>query len=122
MPWRDHLKRLKEEFSGPTPQPPGDVYWQPRFQLDVAVSIEWDAKMGNGPDDWGNQELKHYTAAPENAFHTDDGRLVIRAIADGAEPEPQRRYTSVRLVSRQTLARDRGVLTGVLLAPCADGI
>lgn len=54
----------------PPPQAPasGAVYWQPRFEADVPVTVEWDAKLGNGPDGWGNQELEHYTAAPANAF------------------------------------------------------
>lgn len=47
---------------------------------------------------------------------------MIRAIANRAAPSPETRYTSARLVSRTTLARDRGVLTAVLVAPCADGI
>lgn len=53
---------------------------------------------------------------------THDGKLVIRAIANNASPTPEQRYTSARLVSRQTLGRDKGVLTGVILAPCAGGI
>ena len=47
---------------------------------------------------------------------------MIRAIANNSSPDPQHRYTSARLVSRKTLGRDRGVLTGHVLSPCADGI
>lgn len=106
----------------PQTRPGGAIYWQPRFAADVPVTVEWDAKLGNGPDGWGNQELEHYTAAPANAFHTQDGRLVIRALAQNAAPTPEQRYTSARLVSRQTLGRDKGVLTGVIVSPCAEGI
>ncbi|KJZ75919.1 hypothetical protein HIM_04743 [Hirsutella minnesotensis 3608] len=134
MTWKDHLKRVKDEWDSlksqhrQDPSPPAqpssaaEAYWQPRFQPDVAVADEWDAKIGNGPDGWGNQELQHYTAAPENAFHTPDGKLVLRAIANNSCPEAEKRYTSARLVSRQTLARDRGVLSAVLVSPCAQGI
>lgn len=52
----------------PQTRPGGAIYWQPRFAADVPVTVEWDAKLGNGPDGWGNQELEHYTAAPANAF------------------------------------------------------
>ena len=96
MPWKDHLKRFKNEFENlvgepkaqdqqqqnphqyppPPPVPPhplqpqgqGHVYWQPQFRLDAPVSAEWDAKIGNGPDGWGNQELQYYTADQQNAF------------------------------------------------------
>ncbi|KAH7175375.1 family 16 glycoside hydrolase [Dactylonectria macrodidyma] len=116
----------QSQFSQYPPPPPvpseGQIYWQPRFQADAAVTVEWDAKIGNGPDGWGNQELEHYTANTANAFHTQDGRLVIRAIAQNSAPSAEQRYTSARLVSRQTLARDRGVLTGIILSPCAEGI
>ena len=84
MSWKDHLKRIKSEWDRMASQPAAKgsqsqsplqtaataehAYWQPRFQIDVPVSAEWEAKIGNGPDGWGNQELEHYTAAPENAF------------------------------------------------------
>ncbi|PHH84117.1 hypothetical protein CDD83_2445 [Cordyceps sp. RAO-2017] len=135
MPFRDRLiKRVRNEWDSltspsrpdqppPEPQPQPDcVYWRPRFHPDVAVTDDWDAKIGNGPDGWGNQELQHYTAAPANSFHTDDGKLVLRAVAVNSSADASTRYTSARLVSRQTLARDRGALTAVVLSPCADGI
>ena len=53
---------------------------------------------------------------------TPDGRLVIRAVANSAAPSREQRYTSARLVCRQTLSRDRGVLTGFIVSPCAPGI
>lgn len=93
MSWKDHLKRLKNEFENlvgepgsqnqhhappppqghPPPQQPmggqtGHVYWQPQFRPDAPVTAEWDAKIGNGPDGWGNQELQYYTADQQNAF------------------------------------------------------
>ncbi|KAG6027513.1 hypothetical protein E4U41_000901 [Claviceps citrina] len=104
------------------PSPSFHTYWVPRFFPDAPLSAEWDAKLGNGPDGWGNQELQHYTAGPENAFHTPTGQLVIRALANSAAHDPHQRFTSARLVSRATLARDEGVLTAVLLSPCAEGI
>jgi hypothetical protein len=56
--------------TGPRPPaaPGSTAYWRPRFQQDIPVTVEWDAKIGNGPDGWGNQELQFYTAEPENAF------------------------------------------------------
>ncbi|EWZ47317.1 hypothetical protein FOCG_16475 [Fusarium oxysporum f. sp. radicis-lycopersici 26381] len=146
MPWKDHLKRLKNEFEnlvgepqaqnqqhppppGPPPpqqpiggQQPGHVYWQPQFRPDVPVTQEWDAKIGNGPDGWGNQELQYYTADQQNAFHTPDGKLVLRAVASNSSEDHEKRYTSARLVSRQTLSRDQGVLTAWITSPCATGI
>ncbi|CVK85855.1 related to endo-1,3-beta-glucanase [Fusarium proliferatum] len=147
MAWKDHLKRLKNEFENlvgepqaqnqqqhpppPGPPPPqqpiggqqqGHVYWQPQFRPDVPITQEWDAKIGNGPDGWGNQELQYYTADQQNAFHTPDGKLVLRAVANNSSEDHEKRYTSARLVSRQTLSRDQGVLTAWITSPCATGI
>ncbi|KAL6910072.1 glycoside hydrolase family 16 protein [Trichoderma evansii] len=148
MPWKDHLNRFKQELnhlvaepgkaSQPPPVPPhppaipphppavppfrGEVHWKPQFFPNVPINLEWDAKLGNGPDGWGNQELQFYTAEPQNAFHTPEGLLVVRALANSSAPSPEQRYTSARLVSRQTLARDKGVLTATILSPCAEGI
>lgn len=48
--------------------------------------------------------------------------LVLRALANNSAPSPEQRYTSARLVSKQTLARDKGVLSATILSPCAEGI
>lgn len=104
------------------PHPPiGTVYWQPRFEPGFPVTQEWDAKLGNN-NGWGNNELQNYTANPENSFFTSDGKLILRAIANSNASDDAQKYTSARLVSRQTLARDRGVLTAVVSSPCARGI
>jgi beta-glucanase (GH16 family) len=55
-------------------------------------------------------------------YSTPEGLLVVRALANNSAPSPEQRYTSARLVSRQTLARDKGVLTATILSPCAEGI
>ncbi|KAM3533185.1 hypothetical protein MY4038_003508 [Beauveria bassiana] len=105
------------------PPPQGSrVYWQPQFLPHVDVSHEWDAKTGHGTDGWGNHELQNYTDQPQNAFHTQDGRLVLRAVANHSASDADQKYTSARLVSKQTLAHDRGVLSAVILSPCAEGI
>ncbi|CAH0058714.1 unnamed protein product [Clonostachys solani] len=109
-------------FPPPPPIPASQIYWQPQFRPELPTNVEWDAKLGNGPDGWGNQELQHYTADPANSFHTQDGRLVVRALANSGAPTPEQRYTSARLVSRETLGYDRGVLTAVILSPSAEGI
>ncbi|KAJ9664679.1 hypothetical protein H2198_000025 [Neophaeococcomyces mojaviensis] len=105
----------------PPQQPINTVYWQPRFEAGLPVTQEWDAKQGNN-NGWGNNELENYTSNPENAFFTNDRKLIIRAIANNAAADPAQKYTSARLVSRQTLARDRGVLTAVITVPSALGI
>ncbi|KAJ4859372.1 glycosyl hydrolases family 16 domain-containing protein [Trichoderma breve] len=141
MPWKDQLNKFKQELnhlvaepkaaSQPPPVPPhppsgppfrGEVYWKPQFHPNVPVNHEWDAKLGNGPDGWGNHELQFYTAEPQNSFHTPEGMLVLRALANNSAPSPEQRFTSARLVSKQTLARDKGVLSATILSPCAEGI
>jgi hypothetical protein len=93
MPWKNHLKKFKQELSqiiaepkpdsasAPASQPPpvpphppieppfrGQVYWKPQFHPNVPINHEWEAKLGNGPDGWGNQELEFYTADSQNSF------------------------------------------------------
>ncbi|CAG8032090.1 unnamed protein product [Penicillium salamii] len=151
MPWKDHLKQLKDGFNAikseiqgssdspqapahqPPPNPPPNhfpnlapqgqnIYWRPNHAPHAAVTAEWDAKLGNGPDGWGNQELQHYTDQPQNVFFPQENILVLRAIAQSQAPTPEQRYTSARLVSRQPLSRDRGCLVAVIQSPCAQGI
>lgn len=97
MPWKDQLKRLKNELDSrkSRPQPGGsaqagrsaqqstgaggdvgtatgsaeaNLFGQPVFQPDGPVSVDWDAKIGHGENGWGNEELQFYTSSPENAF------------------------------------------------------
>ncbi|KAG9771225.1 concanavalin A-like lectin/glucanase, partial [Aureobasidium melanogenum] len=104
-------------------QPPSSpaVYWQPRFDPSTPVSVEWEHKLGNN-NGWGNNEKQHYTADNANSFYTPNHLLVLRAISQPANPDPSKKYTSARLVSRQRLARPRGSLIATLTLPCASGI
>jgi len=102
-------------------QQPSTVYWQSKFDPSIPVGAEWDQKQGNN-NGWGNAELENYTSNPENSFHTSDGKLVVRAIANHSSPSPENKFTSARLVSRHTLSRQQGCLTAVLSLPCASGI
>ncbi|KXJ87902.1 concanavalin A-like lectin/glucanase domain-containing protein [Microdochium bolleyi] len=115
------------EAAAPPPPPPyspgvsNPDYWRANLSPDTPVSHDWEHKQGNN-NGWGNAELEHYTAGPDNSFHTPDHKLVLRALSRPDHPDPAQRYTSARLVSRQTLARHRGVLTTWLTLPCAEGI
>ncbi|EXJ86563.1 hypothetical protein A1O3_03516 [Capronia epimyces CBS 606.96] len=42
------------------------VYWQPRFDPSIPVSVEWEQKVGN--EGWGNDEKQYYTNEPANSF------------------------------------------------------
>jgi len=71
-------------------------------------------------DSIAGQETELLTVHPP--LSTPDNKLVLRAFAEPSHPDPERRYTSARLVSKETLSRDRGCLSAELLLPCADGI
>ncbi|KIW77909.1 hypothetical protein Z517_07742 [Fonsecaea pedrosoi CBS 271.37] len=101
------------------PQP--TTYWQARFDPGTPISAEWEHKLGNN-NGWGNNEIEHYTAEGENSFYTPDHLLVLRAIASPNNPDPGKKYTSARLVSRQRLSRPQGSLVATLTLPCAGGI
>lgn len=97
------------------------VYW--RVNTSAPVSQDFEQKQGHGePYGWGNNELENYTSSAENSFCTPDGKLVLRAISRPGHPDPEARFTSARLVSRQTLGRPRGCLTAWLTVPAAEGI
>lgn len=69
--WQDqnaHQQPPPVDYRSKPPPPEVTAYWRPKFVQSEAVTTEWDAKLGNGPDGWGNQELQHYTALPENVF------------------------------------------------------
>ncbi|KIW72991.1 hypothetical protein PV04_01147 [Phialophora macrospora] len=107
---------------GQQPLPPQPkVYWQPRFDPATPISQEWEHKLGNN-NGWGNNEKQHYTADGSNSFYTPNNLLVLRAISSPSHPDPTKKYTSARLVSRQRLARPSGSLVASLSLPCASGI
>jgi len=95
-----------------TPQP--QSYWHADFSTSIQVSQVFKHQLGD--HGWGNNELQNYVAAPENSFHTQDGKLVLRAIASNGK------YTSARLTSHQTLSKQKGSLVAVVTPPCAPGI
>ena len=83
MGWNKYMQEVKAIFKpepeqggqshAPPPVPgmetrPSMPYWQPQFRPDIPISQDWDPKIGNGPDGWGNQELQYYTSDSGNAF------------------------------------------------------
>ncbi|CZR61488.1 related to endo-1,3-beta-glucanase [Phialocephala subalpina] len=102
----------------PLPQQYGPApYWQADFNPSVPVPSIFVQETG--AHGWGNNESQNYTTNPQNSFFTPDHKLVIRGIVS---PSPNDKYTSARLYTHQTLSRQRGCLTAVLSAPCAEGI
>lgn len=101
----------------PNAGPP--AYWEAVFAPNTDVSVNFEHK--HGAHGWGNNEAQNYGADPRNSFHTHTHALVLRAVADARAPDGQK-HTSARLVSHQTLARDRGFLQVRLTAPSAKGI
>lgn len=131
MTWKSKLKQLKHQLESLFPshdddQPqfttPIKKYWEPVFEPENLVNTDWWLKTGNGDDGWGNQELQHYSSDATNSFHTQNGCLVVRAVAYQRAHKAEDKFTSARLVSKTTLGRDRGVLTAVIQLPCAPGI
>ncbi|KAI1848474.1 hypothetical protein JX266_005780 [Neoarthrinium moseri] len=113
--------RPSQSGASPEYQQYPQVYW--RMNPQAAVSVDFEQKQGHGdPYGWGNDELENYTSHSENSFYTADGKLIVRAISRPGHPDPEARFTSARLVTRQTLAQTRGCLTAWLTLPRAEGI
>lgn len=105
-------------YSKPSSQQTISSYWQPTFNPSVPVNQNFRHELG--AHGWGNNELQNYVDSPANSFHTPSGELVLRAMANCSSPGDK--FTSARLTSHQTLARDRGCLTVRLTPPCAEGV
>ena len=109
--------------NGPPPSiPPRQLrpYWQCDFHPSKPIEAMFEHQHGAGG--WGNDELQTYTSTSANAFHTSDGKLVLRAITNRESSDESRQFTSARLVSHDTLNRDRGFLHTRLTPPIARGI
>jgi len=102
---------------------PASVYWT--YDTSPPISSTFDHKTGQ--HGWGNNELQNYTDLPQNSFYASSPSsqqpvLILQAIANSSAPSQETKYTSARLVSRQTLSRPRGYLHIRATAPIAKGI
>ncbi|KAI4747607.1 concanavalin A-like lectin/glucanase [Aureobasidium sp. EXF-12298] len=102
------------------PQAAATPYWQPSCSPSTPVSTHFHHEQGNWG--WGNNESQNYVDDTANSFHTPDGNLVVHAIINHSHPQDDRKFTSARLSSHQTLDRSRGSLSARITAPCAPGI
>ena len=99
------------------------AYWT--SDSSSAVSSSFQHKTGQ--TGWGNNELQNYTDNPQNSFYspspfTNQPILILQAIANSQASSQETKYTSARLVSHQTLSRQRGYLHIRVTAPIAAGI
>jgi len=129
----DHQNRQGGAGAGAPPIPFGSKpaafasqaspsYWQPTFSASEPVSVHFAHETGQ--HGWGNNEAQNYVSAPANSFPAPDNSnaLIIHAIINNSHAEHAQKYTSARLSSHQTLARDRGCLSARITAPIAKGI
>ena len=100
--------------STPTP------YWAPSFDTQASVTTHFRHEIGQ--HGWGNAEAQNYVSSPSNSFHSANNTLSVRALIDSSAPSNDRKYTSARLTSHQTLSRPRGCLSVHITAPVATGI
>ena len=94
------------------------VYWKANFNPQTPIYELFNQETG--AHGWGNNESQNYTKDAANCFMTADNKLVLRGHVDTSKPE--NKYTSARLVSAQSLARQNGCITAVLTPPSATGI
>lgn len=118
IPWGS--KPSPSGGGGHSPCPPATPYWQPQCNPGVPVSANFKHELGNWG--WGNNEAQNYVDDAQNSFHTPDNALVVHAIIQHGNPQQDRKFTSARLSSHQTLARCRGSLSARITAPVAAGI
>ncbi|CAD6505345.1 BgTH12-00836 [Blumeria graminis f. sp. triticale] len=97
---------------------PNTIYWHPNFHSDQSVQKYFVQETGDGTCRLDKSQL--YTTSPKNSFFTPDHKLIVRAISQPGSAV--NKYTSAYLVSRPTLARDKGCVTAWITTPCATGI
>jgi beta-glucanase (GH16 family) len=81
-----------------------------------ADSAKWRHEIGGGG--WGNDELEYYTDRIENSFQ-ENGNLVIRAVKENYKG---RKYTSARLLTRETFAQTYGRFEARIKIPAGRGL
>ncbi|KEQ90839.1 glycoside hydrolase family 16 protein [Aureobasidium subglaciale EXF-2481] len=120
IPWASKPGSSSSSSPAPPPQQQAQPYWQPNCSPDTPVSANFKHEQGNWG--WGNNEAQNYVDDTTNSFHTPYNALVVHAIINHSHPQEDRKFTSARLSSHQTLSRSRGNLSARITAPLAAGI
>jgi beta-glucanase (GH16 family) len=103
------------------------LIWSDEFDGARGTSADrrtWRAEIGG--TGWGNQELQYYTDEPGNAAHDGAGNLAI--VVRRVNPELARQqyggcgYTSARLISRDRVSLQYGLIQARIKIPRAHGI
>jgi len=115
------------QLAAPTPAPvpapapapaPGSwvLDWSDEFDGAALDRTRWVAETGGGG--WGNQELQHYTARPEN-LRVEGGNLVIEA---RREAYGGNAYTSARIKTAGLVERTYGRYEARIKVPKGQGM
>jgi beta-glucanase (GH16 family) len=109
--------RWSDEFDGPAGAPPDPAIW--RHQLGDGAA--------EGIPGWGNQELQHYTADPDNASLDGRGSLVLtaRRLPESERPPSyngRSEYSSARLITKGALEVLHGRIETRIRVPRGAGL
>ena len=74
------------------------LVWSDEFDSPNLNTTAWSYEIGTGFQGWGNWEKQYYTSSTNNIYIS-DGALVIKAIKDGNQYDPNYRteFTSARI-------------------------
>lgn len=74
------------------------LVWSDEFDSPNLNTTAWSYEMGTGFQGWGNWEKQYYTSSTNNIYIS-EGALVIKAIKDGNQYDPNYRteFTSARI-------------------------
>ena len=94
------------------------LVWSDEFECDEINKTVWTHEIGTGQDGWGNWESEYYTDKKENSY-IEDGKLVIRAIADETQYNPKYKthFTSARMITKGKLQVQYGKLEARIKLP-----
>lgn len=96
------------------------LVWSDEFDCENLNPSVWQYEIGTGYQGWGNWEAEYYTSSKNNVF-LKDGNLVIRAIKDETQYDPNyaTHFTSGRIITKNRLQAKYGKVEARIKLPIA---
>mgnify|MGYP001322711725 CR=1 FL=1 len=97
-----------------------ELVWSDEFNCSNVNTSVWNYELGTGDQGWGNWEQEYYSNSTNNVY-TEDGSLVIKAIRDNTQYDPNYNtsFTSGRIKSNAKIQAKYGKIEASIKLPQA---
>ncbi|NCC99101.1 MAG: glycoside hydrolase family 16 protein, partial [Bacteroidia bacterium] len=97
-----------------------ELVWSDEFNCSNVNTSVWNYELGTGTQGWGNWEQEYYTNSTNNVY-TEDGSLVIKAIRDNTQYDPNYNtsFTSGRIKTNAKIQAKYGKIEASIKLPQA---